>query len=201
MTDEQKKPLTVKVIKPKLEDLSLKQLQEKAVEVGMPREDVGNFNTKAQLISMMNVLKATKAKAEGEVERVATLEQKETLKQDKTDKKKWVGKVEIMRNKLMKQPRVKVLIPLEGKEKRGEVDWVYNEKTRRKEQVYRSGSVLPVQLNGFKWFVPKGVYTEVPEQIAQVIETSFNQTAEAGKDFLLDRSDPKLGGSVRDRLE
>ena len=191
-----KQSKTVRVERPKLEDLSLKQLQEKAVELGMPKEDVANFNTKSQVILTINFIETLKAK-----EKVATLEQKEDPKQEKTDRLKWQGKAELMRAKLMKQPKVKILVPLEGKEKKGVVDWVYNSKTKRKEQVYRSGAVLPVQLNGFKYFVPKGVYTEVPEQISRVIESSYNQTSEAGRDFLIDRQDPQMGGSVRDRLE
>jgi len=49
-----KQSKTVRVERPKLEDLSLKQLQEKAVELGMPKEDVAKFNTKPQIISTIN---------------------------------------------------------------------------------------------------------------------------------------------------
>lgn len=200
----EKKQSAVKVEKPELTDRSLKQLQEQAVMLGMPQEDVSNFNTKAQLVSMIHVLEAKKAQiTEGkeEIKRVKTLVQTESPKQVKTDKKRWSSKMERMRAKLMAQPTVKVLVPLEGKEKKGVVDWVYNERTKRKEQVYRSGAVLPVQLNGFRYFIAKGVYQDVPEQIAQVITESYNQTSEAGRDFLADRADPKMGGSVIDRLE
>lgn len=64
-----------------------------------------------------------------------------------------------MKENLAKQPKVKVFVPLEGKEKKG--------------------TQLPVTLNGYRVNVPKGLYVEVPEQVGQVIMESLNQTQEA----------------------
>jgi len=101
----------------------------------------------------------------------------------------------------MNQPRVRILVPLGSKEKVGVINLVHNKETKREEQVYVSGAYLPVQLNGFKWLIAKGKYQSVPEDIADVISESLNQTTEAGKSHLIDRIDPETGKSVRDRLE
>ncbi len=64
-----------------------------------------------------------------------------------------------MKEHLAKQPRVKIFVPLEGKEK--------------------PGTQLPVTMNGYRMNIPKGVYCEVPEQVAQIIMDSLNQTEAA----------------------
>lgn len=69
------------------------------------------------------------------------------------------SKSAIMRAKLEKQPLVRVLIPRENKEPRG--------------------ATFPVTLNGYRLNMKKGIYVEVPKQVADVIQTHFNQTEEA----------------------
>lgn len=69
------------------------------------------------------------------------------------------SKAQAMKDNLAKQPKVKIFVPLDGKEKKG--------------------TQLPVTLNGYRVNVPKGLYVEVPEQIGQVIMESLNQTQEA----------------------
>lgn len=69
------------------------------------------------------------------------------------------SKSERMKEKLKLQPKVRVFMPLEGKEK--------------------PGTLFPVTLNGYRVNVPKGVYVEVPEQVGDIIMSSLNQTAEA----------------------
>lgn len=170
-----------------LNKLTVKDLREMVVKLGMSEEDADNFETKRPLISTINALRAQKVV--------------ETPRQLKKDEKKYMSKKEIMRKILMKQPRVRILIPCTGKEKPGVIKWVLNEKTGRKEQVYVSGSYTPVQINGFKWLVPHGIYDEVPQAIADMVSESQHLTAEAGKDFLIDRADPEMGGQVKDRLE
>ena len=173
--------------KENLEKLSVKDLREVVVKLGMPEEEAENFGTKKPLIATINTLRAQKVvQVPGEL---------------KKEKEEYLSKSERMRAILMKQPRVRILIPLEGQEKPGVINWVYNKVQKRKEQVYISGAYTPVQINGFKWLVPHGKYVEVPEQVADMISDAQGMTAQAGRDFLIDRIDPKTGKSVRDRLE
>lgn len=66
---------------------------------------------------------------------------------------------ERMRTFLAKQPKVRVLIPLVGKEK--------------------AGTTLPIIRNGYRLNVMKGVYVDVPELIADIIMESQKQTVKA----------------------
>ena len=157
------------------------------VKLGMTEEDAEVFETKKPLIATINILRSNIVIA--------------TPGQLKKDKEKYMSKKEIMRAVLMEQPKVRILIPTQGDEKPGVVEWVFNKITKRKEQVLIKGAYTPVQINGFKWIVPHGSYTEVPEQIADMVSESQNLTTEAGKEYLIDRNDPETGKPVRDRLE
>ena len=66
------------------------------------------------------------------------------------------SKAERMKSKLAKQPKVRVLIQAEEGDKRG--------------------STISVILNGYRLNIQKGVYVDVPEQIADVIMKSQKQT-------------------------
>lgn len=83
------------------------------------------------------------------------------------DQKRHEDKAKAMKRHLDAQPKVQVLVPLSGTEKRG--------------------TVLPVTLNGYRFNVPKGVYVAVPQQVGEVIMESMNQTiaAEADNPFNL----------------
>ena len=69
------------------------------------------------------------------------------------------SKAATMKAKLLKQRRVRVLVPRRDGESKN----------------------IPqsVTINGYRLDFPKGVYVEVPEQIADMITESFNQTQEA----------------------
>jgi len=69
------------------------------------------------------------------------------------------SKAERMREKLAKQPKVRVLIPISSNEKQG--------------------STMSVILNGYRLNIAKGVYVDVPEQVADVIMESQKQTVKA----------------------
>jgi len=169
-----------------LTKLSVKDLREKLVKLGMPEADAENFETKKPLIATINTLRAKAVVDSGQL---------------KQDRKQYLSKREIMREHLMKQPRIRMLVPLEGQEKAGVIKLVYNKQTKREEQKLISGACLPVQLNGFKWLIAKGVYQDIPKQMADVISTSQHIATEAGSPFLIDRQDPKTGQAVRDKLE
>ena len=63
-------------------------------------------------------------------------------------------KAEQMKAYLDSQPRVSILIPLEKGEKRG--------------------AIQPFCINGYRFTVPKGKMTQVPEQVAQMISERFD---------------------------
>ena len=90
------------------------------------------------------------------------------------------SKAEKMKERLALQPKVTIMIPLEGKEKRG--------------------STFPVTINGYRQNIQKGVYVAVARQIAEVVMESQDQIiaaadelkrVEDGKPMKIDGSDPK----------
>ena len=162
----------------KKEDLlekTVKELQAMVVELGMTEEEASYIGVKKPLIAIINTLRAKN------VTKIAV--------EDKDAKKKWLSKKETMREKLMNQKKIRTHIPCEGKEKKGIVKWVYNKQTKREEQVYVSGTVIPVQLNGYIWLVPKGVHTELPIQVADMLADSQDAVSRAGEKYLIDRDE------------
>lgn len=183
---------TKKTKKEDLMKLRVQDLREIAIKLGMPEEKAEEFDTKKPLITTINILRDS-IRAKKVVDSPAD---------KKKDEELYLSKSERMRAILMKQKRVRILIPLEGAEQiPGVIDWVSNKVTKRKEQVYVKGAYTPVQINGFKWFVPHGKYVSVPQQIADMISDAQGMTAAAGRDYLIDRKDPKTGGQVKDKLE
>ena len=178
-----------------MKDKTVKQLREMAVELGMPKEDAESFDKKAPLIATINTLKATKAT---KVKKVRTLNPPPDPKEEKQVEKQWRSKAERMRTKLDAQPKIRFMIPIEGEEKPGVVREVTVK--GRKEYVHVSGAIETVTLNGCKTIIPKGVFIEIPEQVANVLSESYRLTQEAGKDYLIDRIDPDTGKPVSDAL-
>lgn len=171
------------------EELTLTQLKEKAVKLGMSKEEADLFTTKAPLVATIKIL---------EKKKVETLTPPVSPKEEREDEQRWLSKAERMLQILLKQPRVRFLIPLEPKEKPGIVREVM-EKGRFK-QIHVSGAVETPQINGCKWIVPKGVMVDIPEQIADLLAESYRMTTEAGQNLLLDRIDPATGRPVREVL-
>lgn len=91
--------------------------------------------------------------------------------QKETDRQRWESKAERMKTHLAKQPKVTMYLPLEGKEK--------------------PGILYPVNLNGYRLNIPKGVYVDIPQQVADLLKESFLQTQEAGKEFRIDLDEKK----------
>jgi hypothetical protein len=183
-----------------LNTLTVKQLQEKLISLGMPEEDVKGFKTKAPMIASINTLEAKEATKEPEeVKKVASIEEKPNPSEDREVNKRWKSKAEIMRNKLLAQEKVNILIPVDPTERAGVVEW-RKDKNGEDYQVHISGAITSVQLNGYKYFIPKGVYTPVPRQVAEVISKAQQQTLEAGSNISLDRIDPKTGRPFKEIL-
>lgn len=71
--------------------------------------------------------------------------------QEEADFKKTASDIKSL---LSEQPKVRVFVPLETGEKLGEF--------------------LPVSINGYRLNVPKGVYVEVPQAVADIISEAYN---------------------------
>lgn len=181
------------------ENLTIKQLQEKLVEFGMPEEDVAAFKSKAPIISTLKAMSAQQAVLSEEIEeeaqeeaKVATLEERPNPNEEREVNKRWKTKAEQMKAKLLAQPHVSILVPLDAGERVGKIEW-REDRFGDKYQVHLAGNIETVQLNGYKYFIPKGVYTPVPQQIAEVIADSQQQTLSAGSSISLNRIDPNTG--------
>lgn len=70
-----------------------------------------------------------------------------------------MSKLERTKAALAKQPRVRIIIPKEASE--------------------TDGAFETVQINGYLIQIKKGVYVDVPEQVAKIITDSRNETEEA----------------------
>jgi hypothetical protein len=182
--------------KPPLNVLTVKQLREEAVKAGMPKEDAEKFEGKPPLIATINALRA--ANAAKKVEKVKTLNPPEDPKEERLTERRWRGKAEKMRAKLEGQPKIRYFIPLEGEEKPGVVREVVVK--GRKEFVHVSGAIETVQLNGYKTLIPKGRFVNLPQQVAEVLSASVENTQKAGEQFLATRPDPNTGKEVGDKL-
>lgn len=174
---------------------TLKDLQNELISLGMPQESAELMKTKAQAVAIIDTLKASNV-----VNKVDTLEEKVDPSEDRKIEDSWKSKAQRQIKYWSEQPKVRILVPLEGQEKTGVVKWQYDPKEKRDVQVHVGGAVQPVTENGAKYLVPKGVYVEVPEPVAKVIQDKFQQTSEAGADLLIDRVDPETGRPVRDQL-
>lgn len=85
----------------------------------------------------------------------------------------WQRKLNIMKELCAKAPKVKIMIPFEIGE--------------------RTGAVADLQINGYKLSVMKGVYVDIPEPFAEMVQESWQQTSQAGQEKLLNRTDPETG--------
>jgi len=175
---------------------TVKQFQAEVVELGMPAEDAVTLTTKAGLKAVINTLKASATQKV--VEPVKTIKEKPNPSEDRLVNKQFLTKAETMRCKLESQPNVRFFLPLVGAEKPGVIREVMVH--GRTEQVIVSGAVEVVQLNGYKTFIPKGRFVEIPQQVADILSESMMATQQAGADLLIDRVDPKTGRQVGEQL-
>jgi len=184
-----------------LEQLTVKELKSKLVELGIPEAEAAHFLTKGQIIATIKTLMAKKevVTEHEEVKRVASLEEKPNPIEDREINKAWKDKAKRMKEHLEAQEKVNILIPTEPGEKPGVVE-EKKDKNGETYQVHVSGAVESVQLNGYKYFIPKGKYVPVPKQIAEVISDAQQQTLEAGQDFSVSRTDPNTGRPINESL-
>lgn len=199
-------------------EVSLKELQSLAVKEGLPEFEVKDYKSKNSLISAIRLQREKKqveVKSELQVEalkeevkeakaadtKVASLEDPINVKEDKKIKRSHAGKKAIMRDLLAKQLKngenTIMMLELRSGEKPGVVNNKYDEKGNFYQE-HVSGSVEPVQINGFRYLTPRGAQARVPLRVAAVLGESMMITQNAGKEWLLDRVDPRTGGVVKD---
>jgi hypothetical protein len=94
------------------------------------------------------------------------------------DLRVWASKKDKFKAFCETQPKVSTMIPFEIGEK--------------------PGAYAELQINGYKLNVMKGVYVELPRPFADLVRQSWQQTADAGKDMILDRIDPQTGKPYKD---
>lgn len=180
-----------------LEEMTVKQLKDEATKLGAT--GVESFETKKQLLSLIQNLQV---KAPATLTSNVAPASVPGLDNKSKDEKHWLGKRGVMMERLWGQlasgQKARILIPLDPNEKPGviQVKVIGN----RKEFIHVSGAVWEKTFNGYLWMVPKGVYSEVPEQIALAIEKEQVKTMEAGKRWDINRIDPETGHPVLDQL-
>lgn len=179
----------------KLLDLSVNQLKDRAIEAGLPESSVGAFNSKAQLIGVIEGLE----KKETEKKKLDPSKSGvETPKEKKASDKAWLSKRDRMGRQLEKQPKVGISLPLEIGEKPGVVESKVVNGIREFRHI--SGAVREKVMNGYKWILPKGMMTQVPQQIYDKLSDEINAMSKLGSEHSIDRIDKKTGKSVRDAL-
>lgn len=202
-----------------MEDKTLKELKEELIELGMPEEDADEFRTKAAAEATINALRSTKIRDEvmldeGEEVQEDSIEESPNPREDKETNKSWKSKAMRMKSKLLSQEFVSILVPLDPEEKIGEVEWVdsnnedviplkewmrlpHNQKMGTY-QKHIGGAIISPQLNGYKFFIPKGVYYQVPMQIFEVVNEANMEQVKATQYKNLERLDPKTGRPYKD---
>lgn len=191
-------PTTPEEITPDSEftDKSNAELQEELIKLGMPSDDAKQLKTSKVIISVINTLRANAASGKVDQPISAAVDPKE----DKKVVEQWTSKAHRQWGYWDEQPKVKIIVPLNGKEKQGVIRWVTDPRMKRLVPVHVSGAVQSVIENGARYLIPKGVYSEVPEPVARIIEQKFQQTSEAGAEIRADRIDPETGRPVLDQL-
>lgn len=173
---------------------TLKELEQELVKAGMPQEDVvaAKFNSKAQIITILNTLKAKNV-----IEKVDSIEELPNPSEEKKIEKAWRSKAQIMWDKWMASPKVQILFPSDPGKNPGKVEWRKDAKGNDYQVALTpADSIQEVQVNGAKYLVPKGVLVEVPKPVADRIAEMLQLGSQAGADILLDRIDPKTGRPV-----
>lgn len=162
------------------------------MSLGMPEDDAKKFTDPELLKSTINTLKAVK------VSTTTPLADAPNPREDRLVEKAWQSKAERQKEYFDSLPKVRIMIPCEGTEKPGVVEERMINGVMQ--TVVISGAVWSKSFNGYKVVVPKGVYTEISQAVADNIAKEFNQVQESNARFSLDRIDPATGKSVREQL-
>lgn len=127
--------------------------------------------------------KAGEPKAKDKTKNEGTPKEQKADKQPKAGepkKEEVLSKMERTKRALAAQPKVRIIIPYEPGE----------EKLKDKSRLFET-----VQINGYTYQIRKGVYVEVPQQIADIIMEARNETDaayERAKQTLTDEERPEF---------
>ena len=95
---------------------------------------------------------------------------------DKTVEKEWRNDVQKMKAHLEKQPKVSIMIPLDAgvpPESADKIPFVVN-------------------INGYRMAIKRGVFVEVPRQVAEMVQERLESEGKIGSEYRLDRNPDKL---------
>jgi len=179
-------------------ETTLVELKAMAVELGIDEVVANSFKTKAQLLMIID-LKKTSISEENKPKLVDQSKSGiETPKEKFNADKEWLNKRDIMGRHLESQPKVGMAIQLEPGEKEGIVESRVVNGIREFKVI--SGAVKEKIINGYKWILPKGVMTQVPEQVYELLSNELNIMARIGSKQSIERIDPQTGRRVGDML-
>lgn len=179
-----------------LEEMTNAQLVEEVVKLGMPEEDAKKVPNKSVLISMINTLKAKDASNKVQ----AGTDPVSTPTEDRRVEAQWRAKAKKQWDYWNSQPKTSILVPLSGQEKQGVIKWELDAALGVQVPKHVSGAIQTAIENGAQYVIPKGVYVDVPQPVAKLIQDKYQQTSQAGANIKADRMDPETGKPVSDRL-
>lgn len=158
-------------------------------------------------LGVSEIEKSKKRDTEDDIEKVKSINERPDPKEERLINKQHFTKAKTMKHKLLGQELTSIIVPLESGEKVGVVIWVWTktdefipdeewinltlEQKMSTHQVWVEGAYIAPQLNGYKYFIPKGRYYKVPLQVARIVTDSQQQTLDAGKHIDINRTDPR----------
>lgn len=173
----------------KYSEMAYAELQKAAKELGLPAS-----GTKDELLARLEEADSTDETSEDESE-AETLEEDsvEAIEEepeepvapastrklpvsDREVEKQWKGDAMKMKEHLDKQRKVAIMIPLEV--------GVAPEVAEK--------IPFTVNLNGYRFSIKRGVFVEVPEQVAEMIKERLESEGKIGKNLRIDRSQSAL---------
>lgn len=173
----------------KYSEMAYAELQKAAKELGLPAS-----GTKEELLARLEEADSTDETSEDESE-AETLEEDsvEAIEEepeepvvpaptrrvpvsDREVEKQWKGDAQKMKEHLDKQRKVAIMIPLEV--------GVAPEVAEK--------IPFTVNLNGYRFSIKRGVFVEVPEQVAEMIKERLESEGKIGKNLRIDRDQSTL---------
>lgn len=168
----------------KYSEMAYAELQKAAKELGLPAS-----GTKDELLARLEEADSTdeseaetleedsvEAIEEEPEEPVAPVSSRKTPVADREVEKEWRGDAMKMKDHLAKQRKVAIMIPLEV--------GVAPEVAEK--------IPFTVNLNGYRFSIKRGVFVEVPEQVAEMIKERLESEGKIGKDLRIDRDQSTL---------
>lgn len=161
-------------------EMAYAELQKAAKELELPAN-----GTKEELVERLEAANLAETPEEPEDEATEEIEEPEEPKastentvkvSDREVEKQWRGDAMKMKDHLAGQKKVNIMIPLEvgvPPEVAEKIPFVCN-------------------LNGYRFSIKRGVFVEVPEQVAEMIKSRLESEGKIGRDLRIDRNPDTL---------